>query len=197
MKGQSFLVFVAIISAVIISLIPYLKFSQIFSFWKNRLEEEILQNLYKESFVSVENQIYHPSRYGKTLASFFNFLRKRMGATGKSARAFGVIGICNVSSQKINFTLVNYLGDSKNFSIIFNNTFHHKEVADRGIWYFQDTCMPNQNYTIRIYVGKEEFLASFNTSSTKDSVFTFLELILQSKDYKLIKYGRKVYWVNI
>jgi len=197
MKGQSFLVFVAIISAVLVSLIPYLSYSQTSTFWKNKLEEEILENLYKESFVSVENQIYYPSKYGESLASFLNFMRKRMGTVGKFARAFGVIGFCNISSQKINFTLVNYLGGQKNFSIVFNNTAHYKEVADKGIWHFQDTCLPNQNYTVRIYVDRKEFLASFNTSSSKDSIFTFVEVVLQTEKYKLIKYGRRVYWVNI
>ncbi|MCD6371625.1 MAG: hypothetical protein J7L39_02795 [Candidatus Aenigmarchaeota archaeon] len=194
MKAQALIIFAVIVGLAIFSTAPYLSSFSKSIFWDVKVKELIFENMFEETFASVEISLNNISSIPQNLFNFLDFIRVK--TLKEVSKEVALLIISNKSSSKLKFTIINFLTYSSSFSIEFNQSLRSKILNDREVWEFQEDYTPGKNYTIYFSFGDNSFTLFLN-SSNKDLVFSFIFLSLESRNSVQRKFEQRIYYLNI
>jgi hypothetical protein len=200
MKGEMFLLAaVIIIVAIVITALGFRPTSITLekTSLMTKLEKEILENLAKEMQNAIEFSYNVPDNMTFNAFAFGNFTRRKMSEKALSAKIFFAGIVTNVSTNEMNVTTINLMGEKINVTLQLNTSTPQSasvtDLADYGKWSTKFTSVANDtDYSLNITYS----LNSKNVTilvGTKDLYTAYFDLRLESDKSLLRKVFEKSY----
>jgi hypothetical protein len=200
MKGEMFLLAaVIIITAIVIAASSFrpTSISVEKTSLMTQLEKENLENLANEMQNTIEFSYNIPDNMTLNAFAFGNFTRRKMSEKALSTKIFFAGIVTNVSTNEMNVTTINLMGEKINVTLQLNTSTPQSasvtDLADYGKWSTKFTSVANNtDYSLNITYS----LNSKNVTilvGTKDLYTAYFDLRLESDKSLLRKVFEKSY----
>jgi hypothetical protein len=188
-KGQIFLILATIL---IVSLAILKGTTTLKSIVKQRevletsLEYETFQNLVNEFVKALDFSIYEPENITRNVFDFGNFSRYKMKEHSIDFLFFYVGCLANSTTQQMNITVVNLLGETIDVSLELNTsipqTDSQNNIVDASSWTTNFSFIPGENYKLTVNYATYTQDVTIKTKTNKDVYVGFYDISLKTSE---------------
>lgn len=186
MKGQMFLIGAVILVSILFLIRISIRTPTIIE------ERKVLELTFEEKiFENVENELKKSARYSAddkanittNVFDFGNFTKDKMNEHGLTFEFLFVGSLANKTTQTINISLVNLLGEPINASLNLNGTTNNSIVSDSQRWDSFFLYTPGLTYVLTVsYNNTYSENVTIKTKANKDVFVGFFDISLKSSD---------------
>jgi hypothetical protein len=188
-KGQMFIILATIL---IVSLVILKGTTTLRGVTKQRevleasLEYETFQNLVNEFVKALDFSIYQPENITTNIFDFGNFSRYKMKEHSIDFLFFYVGCLVNSTTQQMNVTVVNLLGETIDVSLELNTstpqTDSQNDIVDASSWTTSFSFTPGENYNLTVNYATYTQEITIETETSKDVYVGFYDISLKTPE---------------